>query len=146
MATGLIDAVIAELERVKSPLGLNLVSGAADFQRAVESNPAATPAAYVFPLDESASPSPVTPDIHQRVAVNLAVVLVVRNLGDAKGAGAATDMETLRQAVKAVLLGFCPGAGFYPLERGRSHLLAFRDGYMWWQDAYATVYHDRSQL
>ena len=32
------------------------------------------------------------------------------------------------------------------LERSRSHLLAFRDGHMWWQDGYTTAFYDRSQL
>ena len=131
---------------MKTPLGLALVSGAASFQKAVESNPAAVPAVYVFTLDESAGTNPVAPDVHQRVGINIGVVLVVRNVADTKGAVATQDMDALRNAVKAVLMGWVPAAGYDALERGRSHLLAFRDGYMWWQDGYTTAFYDRSQL
>lgn len=142
----MIAAIIAYLTTHKTALGLKLVAGAADFQKAVESNPPATPAAYIFTLDESAGPNPVAPDVHQRVAVSVGVVLVVRNLGDTKGAAAGQDMETLRGLVKAKLLGWQPATGYDALERSRSHLLAFRDGHMWWQDAYTTAFYDRSQL
>lgn len=131
---------------MKTPLGLALVSGAASFQKAVESNPAAVPAAYVFTLDEAAGVNPVAPDVHQRVAINVGVVLVVRNVADTKGAASSQDMDTLRNAVKAVLMGWVPAAGYDALERSRSHLLAFRDGHMWWQDGYTTAFYDRSQL
>ena len=139
-----IAETIARLEATKGQTGLMLVGGAASFQKAVESNPPATPAAYVFMLDESAGPNPIAPDVIQRVGGNIAVVLVVRNLADPKGAASGQDMETLRAAVKAQLLGWQPATGYDPLERSRSHLLAFRDGHMYWQDAYTTVFYDRS--
>jgi hypothetical protein len=142
----MIAAIVARLEATKAQTGLKRVGGAAAFQAAVETNPAAVPAAYVFTLDETAGPNPVAPDVIQRVSASIGVVLVARNLSDAKGAAAGQDMETLRAAVKAVLLGWSPAEGHDPLERGRAHLLAFRDGHMWWQDAYTTAYFDRSTL
>lgn len=140
----MITEITARLKAEVSLLAL--VAGAADFQKASEANPTATPAAYVFVLRENAGPNGVAPDVHQRVAVEVGVILVVRNLGDVKGAAAGQDMETLRAAVKAVLLGWEPAAGYDALERGNSGLLAFRDGHMWWQDTYTTAFYDRSVL
>lgn len=140
----MIAALIARLQLEVSTL--KLVAGAAAFQQASETNPAATPAAYVFPVRESAGSNPVAPDVHQRVAVEIAVVLVVRNVSDAIGAASAQDMEALRGEVKAVLLGWPPATGCDALERGTGNLLAFRDGHLWWQDTYKTAFYDRSLL
>lgn len=142
----MIDAVIAHLEAHKAALGLRLVAGAAEFQAAADTNPTAVPAAYVLALSEVAGPNPVAPDVHQRVAVEIGVVYVVRNVADAKGAAARADMEVLRAAGKAKLLGWSPAAGYDALERSRSQLLAFKDGFMWWQDGYTTAFFDRSVL
>lgn len=142
----MISETIAYLEANKVALGLLLVGGAAEFQAAVAANPSATPAVYVIELDEFAGKNQVAPDVHQRVVAIFGVVHVVRNVSDAKGEAARRDMESLRGATKAKLLGWPPAAGYDALERGRSHLLTFRDGHMWWQDAYTTAFYDRSQL
>ena len=142
----MIAAIVAYLETNKAALGLKLIGGAAEFQAAAEANPAAVPAAFVITLDESAGPSLVVPVVEQRVAVNVGIVLVVRNVSDATGAASQVDMEALRAKVKAKLLGWSPADGCDALERSRSHLLAFKQGHMWWQDAYTTAFLDRSQL
>jgi len=125
---------------------LKLVGGAVEFQNAAETNPTATPAAYVIPLEENPGPGAAVSIVIQRIAASVGVILVVRNVSDPKGAAAQGDMESLRAAVKAQLLGWQPTDAYDPLERGRSGLLAFRDGHMWWQDVYTTAYYDRSVL
>ena len=125
---------------------LKLVAGAAGFQKASETNPAATPAAFVFLVRDVAGPNPVAPDVHQRVGAEIAVVLVIKNVADPQGNAAGQDMDTLRGEVKAVLLGWPPAAGCDALERGTGNLLAFREGHLWWQDTYNTAFYDRSVL
>ena len=125
---------------------LKLVGAAAQFQAAVESNPKATPAAFVISLGDDPGPSVMADQVIQRVATPLGIVLVVRNLSDTKGVAAGQDMEALRAAVKAALLGWQPAAEYDPLQRGRGTLLAFKDGHMWWQDIYLTATYDRSVL
>lgn len=133
----MIDAIIARLDAQVG--SLNLVKGAADFQKAAESNPTATPAAYVLLLKEGGGPTATFSRTEQRVNAEIGIVLVVRNVADAKGASAGTDMATLRAAVRAALLGWEDG-GRDPMEFAAGDLLAFRDGHMWWQDSYRTVY------
>lgn len=124
---------------------LKLVGRAADFQKAADSNPTVTPAAFVLSLEEIPGPVETTAMI-QRVEVLIGVVLVVRNVSDAKGAAASQDLEALRTAVNEKLMGWVPAEGFDPLERGPGRLLAFRDGHMWWQNIYKTAFFDRSVL
>lgn len=139
----MIAEIIAALRTVPA---LKLVGGAADLQAAVENSPTVTPCAFVIPLEENPGANALGNFVAQRVAVAVGVVLVVRNLSDSKGAAATVDMEVLRKATKAVLLGFSPGSEYDPLERGQSALLVFKDGHMWWQDIYITAYYDRSVL
>lgn len=134
--------MIAEIiARLKAQVpALKLVGGVASFQGASESNPPALPAAFVFTVDESADENGLDVPMIQQVEVTLAVILVVRNVVDARGAAAGTDMETLRDAVLAALLGWTPDPEHDPLARRQSTLLAFRDGHMWWQDTWSTRY------
>jgi len=125
---------------------LKQVGAAAQFQAAVESNPRATPAAFVIPLSEDPGPSTMADQVIQRVATSFGVVLVVKNLTDNKGVAASQDLEVLRKEVKAALLGWQPAPEFDPLQRGRGVLLTFKDGHMWWQDIYLTTTYDRSIL
>lgn len=140
----MIDAVIARLT-ASVPM-LKLIGGAAQFQTAAESLPKGTPAAFVIPLEENPGSNAMGDMVIQRVAVTFGVILVVRNVSDAKGEAARQGMETLRATVKAALLGWQPSPEFDPLERGRSGLLTFKESHMWWQDIYLTSYIDRSNL
>ncbi|MCX7172437.1 MAG: hypothetical protein NT159_00540 [Proteobacteria bacterium] len=142
----MITETIAYLETNKAALGLALVGGAAEFQKAAETNPPATPAAYVIELSEDAGPNLVPPDVHQRVKANIGIVHVIRNVADAKGDAARKDMEALRGGTKGKLLGWSPATGYAAYERARSNLLVFRDAHMWWQDGYSTEFFDRSVL
>lgn len=138
--------IIETISRIATTVpDIKLVEGAAAFQAAAESNPKVTPCAFVIPLEEN--PLQRSTDVLiQRVWAKVGVILVVRNLKDPKGAAAQEDMTALRNAVKAQLFGWQPASGYDPLERGSGHLLAFRDGHMWWQDIYQTSYYDRSVL
>lgn len=118
---------------------LKLVAGATEFQAASETNPPVTPAAYVIRLRETGGPRATYSRVEQRVPTEIGIVLVVRNVADAKGAAAGVDMETLRSAVRTALLGWEP-TGCDPLEFGAGGLLVFRDQHLWWQDSYRSTY------
>lgn len=124
---------------------LKFVGEAVDFQAAAESNPLATPACFVFLMDERPSKSQ-TDVLVQRVEATVGVAFVVKNLKDAKGAAASGALDDLRRKVKDQVFGWQASAELDPFERGASRLLAFRDGHVWWQDLYLTSYYDRSVL
>lgn len=82
--------MIAEIiARLQSQVpALKLVGGAAAFNAASQANPAATPAAFVFVVDESDDENGLEQPMVQESTVTLAVVLVVRQVSDAQGAAA----------------------------------------------------------
>lgn len=128
--------------------GLKMVGGAAEFQAASESNPVASPAAFVMLLSERAGEPLGLGFVHQHVHAEIGVTLAIRNLADAKGASASTDIESLRVAVCTALLGFVPVTRHGrcdPVAHGGGSLLAFRDGFFWWQDVYSTGWQLSSQ-
>lgn len=134
-------------ERIRQMVpAIKLVGGAADFQSAAEANPAVTPACFVIPMEEQPEPNKLGDIIIQRVHAQVGIVLVVRNLTDAKGVAAQADIDALRKQVKDQVFGWQATPDLDPFERGNSHLLAFRDGHMWWQDLYTTSFYDRSIL
>jgi hypothetical protein len=138
----MIDAIKARL--TQNVPAIKFVGEAADFQSAAENNPKTTPACFVIPMDETPAPNQMGDIVIQRVRATVGIVLVVRNLTDAKGVAARVDMAALRKQVKDQVYGWQATPQLDPFERGNSHLLAFRDGHMWWQDLYITAFYDRS--
>jgi hypothetical protein len=140
----MIDALKA---RIKATVpAIKFVGEAADFQSAAESNPKVTPACFVIALEEMPAPNQMGDILIQKVQATVGIVLVVRNLSDSKGAAARSSMDAIRKLVKDQVYGWQATSALDPFERGSSHLLAFRDGHVWWQDIYLTSYYDRSVL
>lgn len=135
----MIAEIIARLQSQVAPPTLNLVGGAAEFQAASDANPNAVPAAYVLRMSERGGERLTYGRTEQRVPTEIGIVMVVRNVADAKGNAASADMETLRGAVRTALLGW-NAAATDPFEFAAGGLLAFRDGHLWWQDSYRTTY------
>lgn len=136
----MIPEIIAQLKTVST---LALVEGAAGFAAAADpqtgAKPKAVPAAFVLRLADSGQPTLTFMRVEQRVAATFGIVYCVRNVADAKGGAAAGDLESVRAAGRAALLGWHP-PGADPFEFDAGALLAFRDGYMWWQDSYRSHY------
>lgn len=141
MSADLVSSLIARLQSAVPEL--LLVAGAAGFAAASESNPPATPAAYVFITAESGGEGSIdeVSDI-QRIESSLSVVLVVRHVGAAAGAGAAGDLQALSDAVKAALRGFAPTAEHDPMRFESAALLAFRDRHEWWQQSWKSACYE----
>lgn len=139
----MIAEIIAQLkDNVDS---LRLVEGASGLQRASDSNPTATPAAYVFLSEESADENSIDAPMVQHLSATVSTVLVLRNVGDLTGAAATVDMDTLREQVRSALHGFVPDTDHDPLAIDRSALLAFRDSHLWWQMTWRTAYYAVAQ-
>lgn len=136
----MIPAILARLaDQVPA---LRLVEGAAEFAALVDGErlPRAMPAAYGFLAGETGSDSPTWSRTRQRVPVQIGLVLVARNVADARGEAAAADIDTLRAAVRAALLGWVPAAGCAPMQFASGALAAFRAGALWWLDTWRTEY------
>lgn len=124
---------------------LRVVSGAADFQRATEDLPKATPAAYVFSAEESADEGGFDQPTIQRLRITVVVVLVVRQVADTTGAAASIDIDILRADVWAALHGARPDADHEPLTFASGGIVSFRDGLLWWSDTWSSATYVVSQ-
>ncbi|MDP2808641.1 MAG: hypothetical protein Q8O34_00665 [Rhodocyclaceae bacterium] len=121
-----------------------LVDGVAEFA-ALTGNPMATPACYVVPLSENDAGEDDLDAEYQRVAARFGVCLAAGNVRSAGGRDALDDLQSLRQSVRAALLGWAPDGFDMPVLFDRGELLAIKPGLVWWQDAYRTAYPIESQ-
>jgi len=93
---------------------------------------------YIFQERVTAAESQLANAIMQRLTVTFAVLIVVRNVKDARGADAADASYTLQAALKTALLGWTPDAGAEPLEYGGGALVSFANGFFIWKDTFIT--------
>lgn len=136
----LIDTIITHLGSVTA---LKKVSGAADFASASIDLKGKLPAAYVLPLNDKAGRNEMANAVMQKVDVRFGVVLAVQNLRDALGKNAQSDLDPIRKAVIAALLGWQPDTDHEPVLYGSGRLLQMADGVLWWQLEFVTAYYER---
>lgn len=90
------------------------------------------PAAFVFPISETAGPNTVAMAVVQRVVARFGVLLVLGNLADKRGEKAARELEAVKDTVRGVFLGWAPLAGFEPCVFIGSRVVELRNGTIWW--------------
>ena len=141
----LVSDVITRLEAIDEP-PFRIVDGAAAFS-AVKDKPRALPAAYVFVKEEASSPTErMTGPVLQRVETDLAVLIIAGNVSDARGAAASADIDVLKDAVRAALVGFVPDASNgEPMQHLSGQLVKVTGGTVWFEDLYAAVTYLQEQ-
>ncbi|SDX88191.1 phage tail terminator protein [Nitrosomonas halophila] len=103
------------------------------------------PSAYVLPSAERPDGSRTgTMVVSQQNTARFSVVLAVRNLRDARGERAQSDLLCLREEIMAVLHGWQPDQDFDPIEYAGGRLLQLTDQVLWWQDDFLTAHFIRS--
>lgn len=137
-----VDAVIMRL-RDLCPVFEQRVAGAADFADGLETTAnLALPAAYVYRLDDEATPRDTGSQtglfqvVTERIGVVVAIDNKVASGGDRRGQAAAAQVDTMRAMLFLALLNWqvpdLPG-----LERamyyGGGRLLDFDRARLWWQ-------------
>lgn len=104
--------------------------------------PGAYPSAYVLPLSETATPAELHDSDEQRIEARFAVELMVKHAAQAASGGPAQEeLETLREEIKAALIGWQPGALFTPVAFAAGRLLDFSGGLAVWRDEFTTAYY-----
>jgi hypothetical protein len=135
----MIEAIRERLAAMDPPL-LRTIDTAAEYAALEAPPPAARcPAAYVIELaDEATANALATGGTRQRLTERLGIVLVVASLRDGRGAAASAALRTVRQAVRAQLIGWPPGPDHDPLGYVSGALVGAERGYVVWQDVYVT--------
>lgn len=133
----LIPILIDRLDDPGTPF--RVVEGAAGLA-AIEKRRSRTPAAFVMVAEEvSAANERVNGPVLQRLETDVAVVLVLENLGDPRGGGAAQDIEALKGFVRQKLIGFQPDGVAEPMEHVSGELLKVRGGAVWAEERFSAV-------
>jgi len=138
------------IERVRDQVAAfaGRVAGAAEFAQAAEQEQFPVPHAFVLNAEEevlvadaqSGARSLTAGQVSQVVWEVFAIVVAVDNTADLRGQAAGDQLDDLKLALHAALIGWSPDADLYSgLEyRGGSHLLATR-ARLWHEFRYASV-------
>lgn len=130
------------ITRLKLQSALKTVGGAIDLPSAQLDLKNVLPAAYVIPFGESAGANLVDTNLTLRQAVRLRMVVMsaVSNVRDVRGEAAQGDLEPVRSAIKAALLGWTPDPNICdPFEFDSGRLVSLSNATLWWLDIYRTV-------
>ena len=127
------------IDRLKTITQLKVVSGAAEFGALNDSLPA-WPAAYVIESTFTPSDNLTVGRVSQSVDTVITVAIAVGTATDSTGAGSNQALETIRDLIRAKLLGWAPfvSASGYVATPGK--LLGYRPGLLWWADGYSTTH------
>jgi hypothetical protein len=110
--------------------------------------PTAFPAAYVMPMAERAEPNIMLANAHyQQVSIRFGVEIMVKHAGQANSGGPAhSDLEDLRDAVIAALIGWVPEVGARAIEYSSGQLVQFEAGLAVWREEFtvSAARHDPS--
>lgn len=101
------------------------------------------PAAYVLPMQDTASPNALANAVSQDVTHTFGVLVAVMNLGDTTGAKARSELSPIRSSIGDALLNWQPGNDYTPCEYSGGRLLGLTDRVMWWMDQYRTRFEVR---
>ena len=108
---------------------------------AVRDRPKASPAAYVVPVREGSGENSRMTGVLQRTEMDVGVVIIVDNVSDAIGAAAGEDLETLKTAVRAALIGWQPASAEDVITHVSGELTNAKGGTVWWEEQFATAYY-----
>ena len=107
--------------------------------------PTSYPAAYVYPLQDSAGDNPFLGAHSQIISVRFGVEIMLKHTGQAASGGPAAEaLETIRAEVLAALKGWQPSAAHDPIAYASGRLLSFDAGMAIWREEYVTRYDART--
>ena len=110
------------------------VSGAADL-RTILVNAVNTPGCYVYRERNAARPNDRLNIVSQQRTEQIGLIIVTRNVKDARGGVNADESEQLCDLIQTQLLGYEP-TGYTQLGYVSGDLVLLRDGLHFWRDVY----------
>lgn len=134
------------VERLKATApALRAVGGSANLDAAMKADRFPTNSAYVLPAQERGGENHVATDgasgegYAQLAEVSFSVLLIAKNVADARGAAAHGDLRSLRGEVFRALANWVPAWASLPVEWDSGALAEVRPGEIWWEDVYRTA-------
>ena len=102
--------------------------------------PKSVPAVFVFVNEEAAAENERINGLLQRNELDVALLIIARNLTDAAGGAAAADIDALRDQVRGALLGWSPD-GYAPFEAVSGRIVGVRAGYLRYEIILSTAHY-----
>lgn len=133
-----VDDLVARLHSTSIP-PLKTVGAASDLPAvmAAARGVPQSPAAYVLPIAESASPNTrATGAFVQQLTETFGVAFAVRELSDARGGQATVTLDAVRKPVRLQLAGWQLDEHHLPMEFVTGRLVDYLNGVTWWLDQY----------
>jgi hypothetical protein len=140
-----LDQIVVRLQAEASP-PLRMVGKAGDIPVAQDQARGAvqSPSAYVVPIGDTAEPNRLATGAHdQRITDTFGVLLVVRDLSDAKGGAAAQTFSAIKSAVRDALVAWTPSPADTPVELVDGKTIEMINGELWWLERYRSQFHLR---
>jgi hypothetical protein len=134
--------IVAEIiARLADANAFAMIEGAAELAALKDAAPPASPAAYVFIDEEAAEPNDRMNAVLQRVEVDVSVVIMATNVSDATGGAGSDDVETLKAAATAVLVGWQPESAADVVTYVGARLVRARSGTVTVEMTFATAFY-----
>ena len=111
------------------------VSGAADL-RTILASAVAPPGCYIYREKATVKPNAMLNKVVQQKTEYIGLIVVTRNVRDARGGINADESEQLCDLIETQLLGYEPSQDFSPLEYAGGDLVLMRDGLHFWREVY----------
>lgn len=97
------------------------------------------PALYIYMGEEGGAPNSRLNGVLQDVECDVICLIVTSQLADRTGGAASGEIETLKAAVRASLIGYQPADQSRPMTLGGGVLIRAR-GQVWWEYTFTTSY------
>jgi hypothetical protein len=127
-------------QRIKTVPDFREVAGVSDLVTLLAGR-LASPACYIYPLTDTAGANLVLDPVVQLDEEHFAVVVVVKNVRDARGTDAADQCFALRELCRQKLMGWRPDPTVSAMQKARGQFLKLINGYYLWMDVYKTAQH-----
>lgn len=129
----IVSEIIAELTAQVSGT-FRIIGRAGDLAALKDGLPAALPALYVFVSQEASDENKrATGRSLQLTHLDVALVIVTRNVADARQGAAAEDIEELKAAALAAIVGWQPASASGLIEAIGGEMVKAAAGAVWWE-------------
>jgi hypothetical protein len=113
------------------------VAGASDLQN-ITANRLSDPGCYVFEESVKIMANRTINSVTHMVTLQFAIVIVLKNVKDARGSDAADVSHGLQNSIRLALLGWKPHSTTDQMEYSGGVLVSFANGFFIWRDSYTT--------
>jgi hypothetical protein len=140
-----VSSIIARVN-AEMPVFKGRVYAAATLDAVVEEGFKATPSGWIFLPNTSAGDNLLANAVSQKMTQRFGVVIIVKDVADARGEAANRTMEDIRADLWTALGGWTPNSAEDPLESDGDHMILCKpkEGLLIWNEKFRTSFLKRA--